>query len=157
MVSTHSGGFFDSLRWQWQQRRTSHGAPSSGGRGSSPVCTRALKAKGTAGHDGNCALWGLSALTTAAAVRCHPWGGLCVGSGDAFLLTLFPPPGTCTPPSPTQLLIHRGTFAWSLHGTFQSCPCCLLTKTRNNCLDSFFFFASFFSAYSNVRSYGNLP
>lgn len=52
-VSTHSGAFICSLQWRWPRRRTSLGAPSSGGRGSSLVCTWALKAKGTAGHDGN--------------------------------------------------------------------------------------------------------
>lgn len=76
-VNTHFGDFIDSLQWRRQQRRTSHGAPSSGGRGSSPVCTRALKAKGTAGHDGNCPVWGSSVSSTTKAVGWPLRGGLC--------------------------------------------------------------------------------
>lgn len=99
--------FVGSLPWRQRLRRTSHGAPSSGGRGSSPVCTRALKAKGTAGHDGNCPAWrwsaplgGLAQLPPDPGPHARPlrtpslpqvsvhwgsWGSPCIGLSELFL------------------------------------------------------------------------
>lgn len=139
-ASTHFGGFLGSLQWRQRLPRTSRGAPSSGGQGSSPVCTQAPKAKGTAGRDGNCPVW----------VWSGPSGGLGAASGGSVLPSPAPVPGPAGPLSLTQPT-HGGRSAVSApdsHGRSRHIP------SRLECrLESLLPF----SKLTRCPFYGSLP